>query len=128
MSRARGRAHNKKKARLTNHTLSAVMEIDHRSAAEDPAAQPAALESVELDILELLRAEPDAATVPASYNDAGSVFMGAAGFPADQFVFGLILCPQCHNEMVYYQERALLAAGYRFRCRVCQHELLASLT
>jgi hypothetical protein len=30
--------------------------------------------------------------------------------------------------MVYYQERALLAAGYRFRCRVCQHELLASLT
>src|SRR5256885_10302934 len=128
MSRARGRAHNKKKARLTNHTLSAVMEIDHRAAAEDPAAQPAALESVELDILELLRAEPDAATVPASYNDAGSVFMGAAGFPADRFVFGLILCPQCHNEMVYYQERAVLAAGYGFRCRVCQHELLVSLT
>jgi len=127
MSRARGRAH-KKKARLTNHTLSAVREIDHRSAAEDPAAQPAALESVELDILELLRAEPNAATVPASYNDAGSVFMGAAGFPADQFVFGLILCPQCHNEMVYYQVRAVLAAGYGFRCRVCQHELLASLT
>ena len=128
MSRARGRAHNKKKARLTNHTLSAVMEIDRRAAAEDPAAQPAALESVELDILELLRAEPDAATVPASYNDAASVFMGAAGFPAEQFVFGLMLCPQCHNEMVYYQVRAVLAAGYGFRCRVCQHELLASLT
>src|SRR5438132_9076637 len=110
MSRAR-----KKKARLTNHTLSAVMELDRRAAAEEPAAQPATLESVELDILALLRAEPDAATVPASYNEAASVFMGASGFPADQFVFGLILCPQCHNEMVYYQERALLAAGYGFR-------------
>src|SRR5437764_9831146 len=127
MSRARGHSR-KKKARLTSHTLSAVMEIDRRAAAQEPAAQPAALESVELDILELLRAEPDAATVPASYNDAASVFMGAAGFPAGQFVFGLMLCPQCHNEMVYYQERALLAAGYRFRCRVCQHELLAALT
>ena len=127
MSRARGRAL-KKKARLTNHTLSAVMEIDRRAASEDPAAQSAALESVELDILELLRAEPNAAAVPASYNDAGSVFLGAAAFPAEQFVLGLILCPQCHNEMVYYQERALLAAGYRFRCRVCQHELLVSLT
>src|ERR671936_1943113 len=123
MSRARGHAR-KKKARLTNHTLSAVMDLD-RSAA---AAQPGALESVERDILELLRAEPNAAAVPASYNDAGSVFMGAAAFPANRFVLGLILCPQCHNEMVYYQERALLAAGYRFRCRVCQHELLASLT
>src|SRR2546430_11741547 len=118
MSRARGRAH-KKKARLTNHTLSAVMEIDRRAAAEDPAAQTAALESVELDILELLRAEPDAATVPASYNDAGSVFTGAADFPAAHFVFGLMVGPQCHNEMVYYQERALLAAGYRFRGRGC---------
>jgi hypothetical protein len=127
MSRARGHAR-KKKARLTSHTLSAVMDLDRRAAAEEPAAQPAALEAVERDILELLRAEPNAAAVPASYNDAGSVFMGAADFPADQFVLGLILCPQCHNEMVYYQERALLAAGYRFRCRVCQHELLASLT
>jgi hypothetical protein len=127
MSRARGHAR-KKKARLTSHTLSAVMELDRRSAAEEPAAQPGALESVELDILDLLRAEPNVAAVPASYNDAGSVFMGAADFPADQFVLGLILCPQCHNEMVYYQERTLLAAGYRFRCRVCQHELLASLT
>ena len=127
MSRARGRAH-KKKARLTNHTLSAVMEMDRRTTAEEPAAQPAALESVERDILELLRAEPNASAVPASYNDAGSVFLGAAAFPAEQFVLGLILCPQCHNEMVYYQERAVLAAGYGFRCRVCQHELLASLT
>ena len=127
MSRARGHAR-KKKARLTSHTLSAVMDLDRGAVAEEPAAQPGALESVELDILELLRAEPNAAAVPASYNDAGSVFMGAADFPADQFVLGLIQCPQCHNEMVYYQERALLAAGYRFRCRVCQHELLASLT
>ena len=127
MSRARGHAR-KKKARLTGHTLSAVMELDRRSAPEEPAAQPGALESVELDILDLLRAEPNVAAVPASYNDAGSVFMGAADFPAGQFVLGLIRCPQCHNEMVYYQERALLATGYRFRCRVCQHELLASLT
>ena len=127
MSRARGRSR-KKKERLTSHTLSAVMEIDRRAAPQGPAAQPAALEAVELDILELLRAEPNAATVPASYNDAASVFMGAAGFPAEQFVFGLMVCPQCHNEMVYYQERARLAAGYHFRCRVCQHELLASLT
>jgi ribosomal protein S27E len=127
MSRARGHAR-KKKARLTSHTWSTVMELDRRAVAEAPAAQPSALESVELDILDLLRAEPNAAAVPASYNDAGSVFMGADGFPADQFVLGLIRCPQCHNEMVYYQERALLAAGYRFRCRVCQHELLASLT
>src|SRR5919202_2655647 len=123
MSRARGHAR-KKKARLTSHTLSAVMDLD-RSAA---AAQPGALESADRDILELLRAEPNAAAVPASYNDAGSVFLGAAAFPAERFVLGLIQCPQCHNEMVYYQERALLAAGYRFRCRVCQHELLASLT
>jgi hypothetical protein len=127
MSRARGHAR-KKKARLTSHTLSAVMDLDRGAAAEQPAAQPGALESVERDILELLRAEPNVAAVPASYNDAGSVFMGAADFRAEQFVLGLILCPQCHNEMVYYQERALLAAGYRFRCRVCQHELLASLT
>ena len=127
MSRARGHAR-KKKARLTSHTLSAVMDLDRSAAAEQPAAQPGALESVERDILELLRAEPNTAAVPASYNDAGSVFTGAAAFPADRFVLGLILCPQCHNEMVYYQERALLAAGYRFRCRVCQHELLASLT
>ena len=127
MSRARGHAR-KKKARLTSHTLSAVMDLDRNAAAEQPAAQPGALESVERDILELLRAEPNAAAVPAFYNDASSVFMGAAGFPAEQFVLGLIQCPQCHNEMVYYQERALLAAGYRFRCRVCQHELLASLT
>jgi hypothetical protein len=127
MSRARGHAR-KKKARLSNHTLSAVMDLDRSAAAEEPAAQPGALESVERDILELLRAEPNAAAVPASYNDAGSVFMGADGFPADRFVLGLLRCPQCHNEMVYYQERALLAAGYRFRCRVCQHELLASLT
>ena len=123
MSRARGHAR-KKKARLTSHTLSAVMDLDRSTVA----AQPAALESVERDILEWLRAEPNAAAVPASYNDAGSVFMGAAAFPAERFVLGLIYCPQCHNEMVYYQERALLAAGYRFRCRVCQHELLASLT
>jgi hypothetical protein len=127
MSRARGHAR-KKKARLTSHTLSVVMDLDRGAAAEQPAAQPGALESVERDILELLRAEPNAAAVPASYNDAGSVFMGAADFPAEHFVLGLILCPQCHNEMVYYQERALLTAGYRFRCRVCQHELLASLT
>jgi|SRR5438477_9606144 len=127
MSRARGHAR-RKKARLTNRTLSAAMEVGHHAVAEEPAAQPTTLESVELDILELLRAEPGAATVPASYNDAGSVFTGAAGFPADHFVFGLMVCPQCHNEMVYYQERDLLAAGYRFRCRVCQHELLASPT
>jgi hypothetical protein len=127
MSRARGHAR-KKKARLTSHTLSAVMELDRGAAVEEPAAQPGALESVERNILDLLRAEPNASAVPASYNDAGSVFMGAAHFPADQFVLGLTLCPQCHNAMVYYQERALLAAGYRFRCRVCQHELLASLT
>jgi hypothetical protein len=127
MSRARGHAR-KKKARLTSHTLSVVMDLDRGAAAEQPAAQPGALESVERDILELLRAEPNAAAVPASYNDAGSVFMGAADFPAEHFVLGLILCPQCHNEMVYYQERALLTAGYHFRCRVCQHELLAALT
>jgi ribosomal protein S27E len=127
MSRPRGHAR-KKKARLSNGTLSAVMDIGRHGAAEEPAAQPAALQSVELDILALLRAEPGAAAVPASYNEAASIFVGAAGFPADRFVFGLVLCPQCHNEMIYYQERALLAAGYRFRCRVCQHELLAALT
>jgi hypothetical protein len=127
MPRARGHAR-RKKARLTNRTFAAVMESGRRVAAEEPATQPAALESVELDILDMLRAEPGAVSIPASYNDAGSVFTGAAGFPADHFVFGLMVCPECHNEMVYYQERDLLAAGYRFRCRVCQHELLASLT
>src|SRR2546423_10358938 len=99
MSRARGHAR-KKKARLSSHTLSAVMDLDRGAAVEEPAAQPGALESVERNILDLLRAEPNASAVPASYNDAGSVFMGAAPFPAGQLVLGRTPCPQCHNPVV----------------------------
>lgn len=128
MSRLRGNAR-KKKARLTDHTLTAVMQVARRTdVAEAPPAQDAALDSVELDILALLRAEPDTAAAPSVYNDTARVFTGASDFPADRFVFGLMSCPQCHNEMVYYQRRERLSEGYHFRCRVCQHEVLASLT
>lgn len=133
MSRLRGNAR-KKKSRLTNRTLSAVMEIGRRrenpevaSGADATPEQESALDTVELDILALLRTEPDTATVPAVYNDAGRAFTGAGAFPADRYVFGLMICPACHNEMVYYQRRDLLAGGYGFRCRVCQHEIVASL-
>lgn len=130
MTRLRGNAR-KRKARLTNQTLSAVMEVGGRRAEvaeEQPAAEKdAALDTVELDILALLRSEPDTIAMPAVYNDSTRVYTGSADFQTERFIFGLMLCPQCHNEMVYYQQRELLAAGYHFRCRICQHELVASL-
>lgn len=121
MSRTRGHMR-RKKSRLTGQTLSAVMELGQR---DDAAVESDDL--VELDILELLKSPPDVVTVPAAYNDAGSIYTGASAFPAQQFVFGLTVCPECHNELVYYQDRDVLAAGYLFRCRVCQHEVRASL-
>ena len=128
MARTRGHTR-KKKARLTTENFSAVMEIGRRPArAEaDPAPETAAVDVVEFDILELLRAEPDTVSVPTAYNDPSSVFAGATDFATDRYVLGLIVCPECRNEMMYYQRRDVLAAGYRFRCRICQHELLATL-
>ena len=122
MSRTRGHTR-RKKSRLTGQTLSAVMELGQR----DSGAAVESADLVELDILELLKAPPDVVTVPAAYNDVGSIYMGASAFPAQQFVFGLMVCAECHNELVYYQDRDVLAAGYLFRCRVCQHEVRASL-
>lgn len=130
MTRLRGNAR-KRKARLTNQTLSAVMEVGGRrseAAQEQPEVEKdAALETVELDILALLRSEPDTTTVPAVYNDTTRVYTGSADFQTDRFIFGLMLCPQCHSEMVYYQRREVLESGYHFRCRICQHELVATL-
>lgn len=129
MARARGNAR-KRKVRLTDHTAATVMEIAPRqpaAARPAPSAEPDGLTFSSFSILDLLRSEPDAVSMPAAYNELAHIFAGAPGFPTKHFVFGLVLCPRCHNEMVYYQDRAILAAGYRFRCRICQHELLATL-
>lgn len=124
MPRARGNAR-KKKARLTERTLSAVMEVARpRKAPEEEAA--ASLESTEpviATILELLRAEPEMPSMPAIYNEASRAYRNAAGFPSERYVIGLAVCPACHNENIYYQDRDLLSSGFTFRCRVCQHEL-----
>jgi hypothetical protein len=81
-----------------------------------------------LDILDFLRhAEPDPVAVPASYNDPTSIFTSAAAFPTERYVLGLVACPECQNEILYYQDRDVLAAGYRFRCRICQCVVQATL-
>ena len=81
-----------------------------------------------LDILEFLRrAQPDPVAVPASYNDPASIFTSAAAFPTERYVLGLIACPECQNEILYYQDRDVLAAGYHFRCRICQCMVQATL-
>ena len=129
MPRPRGNAR-KKKARLTDSTLSTVMEV---ARPVSPPAEHTAIATVSEahdpvapSILDLLRTEPTAATMPAAYNDAGRVFTGASWFPAEHFVLGVVVCEECGNEMIYYQDRETLATGYRFRCRICQHELLAT--
>ncbi len=129
MARPRGNAR-KKKTRLTDASFSAVMEVGGPRA--EPVDRPpdeasSTSESVISSILELLRTEPDAVVMPAVYNDASRVLTAVPGYPAERFVFGLIVCPECHSENIYYQDRDVLAAGYRFRCRICQHELVASL-
>lgn len=141
MARTRGHTR-KRKTRLTNQTFSAVMDLGRRAdpaaveaAVEtvetvetvDAAAEPTPVESVEFNILDLLRAEPETVSIPAAYNEPGSIFRDANGFATDSYLLGLVLCPECHNEMMYYQRREALVAGYHFRCWVCQHELLAAL-
>lgn len=128
MPRARGNRGNarKKKARLTERTLSAVMEVARpRKAPEEEAvaSSPESAEPVIATILELLRAEPETPSMPAIYNDASRAFRNGAGFPSERYVIGLAICPECHNENIYYQDRDLLSSGFTFRCRVCQHEL-----
>src|SRR5579875_1823181 len=118
MARARGNAR-KRKARLTNETFSAVMDISRRA---EPAAVEEVVETtidvVELNILDLLRAEPEVVTMPAAYNEAASIYTGAASFATDRYMLGLVKCPECHNEMTYYQQRDVLRVGYTFRCRI----------
>ena len=129
MARARGNAR-KKKVRLTDHTAATVMEIAPRRAPSprpEATAEPDSALFSSFSLLDLLRAEPDAVAMPAAYNELAHIFTGAGEFPTTRFVFGVATCPHCRNEMVYYQERAILAAGYHFRCRVCQQEMLASL-
>jgi len=142
VARARGNAR-KKKTRLTEQSLSDVMEVARpRAVVVDAPARGSTSadggavsgeglsppsDPVISSILELLRSEPDVATMPAVYNDPSRAFTEAPHYPARRYVFGLVVCPECHNENMYYQDRAALAAGYRFRCRICQHELLATL-
>jgi len=128
MARARGNAR-KRKARLTNETFSAVMDISRRAepAAVEEVTETATVEVVEFNILDLLRAEPEVVSMPAAYNEGASIYTGAPGFATDRYVLGLVKCAECHNEMTYYQQRDLLRARYTFRCRICQHELLATL-
>ncbi len=141
MVRARGNAR-KKKTRLTEESLSAVMEVARPRVAATETAQgvteeatrdgsvsevsSSASDSVVSSILELLRAEPDVAVMPAAYNDPSRAFSGAADYPAQRYLFGLAVCPECRHENMYYQDRDVLAAGYHFRCRICQHELRAT--
>ncbi|MCA1598824.1 MAG: hypothetical protein LC769_07335 [Chloroflexi bacterium] len=142
MARARGNAQ-KKKTRLTEQSLSAVMDVAPRreprrgatagGAAPDSAdratheslSTTSTFDSVISSIVELLRTEPDVASMPPAYNDPDRVLTEAPHYPARRYVFGLVVCPECRNENIYYQDRDLLAAGYPFRCRICQHELLA---
>ncbi len=147
MARGRGNGGNarKRKTRLTEQSLSAVMEVAPqrgagRSVVGDgsvPATADRATreplpstsdtsDSVISSILELLRTEPDVASMPATYNDPDRVLTEAPHYPARRYVFGLVVCPECRNENIYYQDRDLLTAGYPFRCRICQHELLAT--
>ncbi len=143
MARGRGNGGNarKKKTRLTEQSLSAVMEVAPRSGpgrgvganggAPDSADRATheslspTSDSVISSILELLRTEPDVASMPAAYNDPDLVLTEAPHYPARRYIFGLVVCLECRNENIYYQDRDLLAAGYPFRCRICQHELLA---
>ncbi len=133
----------KKKARLTDQTFSTVMEIGHVAPAsaaiesyESGTREPEQSGDGSLDvlslpvvssILDLWRSEPDAPVIPAVYNDPKHIFKDASGFPTEHFAVGLVVCPECRNEMFYYQDRAVLTEGYRFRCRICQHELVAVL-
>jgi len=138
----------KKKARLTDQTFSTVMEIGHvapdsatvkprESGTPEPGTREpdesgdSSLDVMSLpvvsSILDLWRSEPDAPVIPAVYNDPTHIFKDASGFPTEHFAVGLVVCPECRNEMFYYQDRAVLVEGYRFRCRICQHELVAVL-
>jgi hypothetical protein len=127
MARARGHMR-RRKARMSTQTLNTAMAIGHVTVADKAPADTESAEGfVEFNILDLLRTEPDETAVPAAYNDPASVFTGAPAFPSDRYVFGLIRCSACHNEMIYYQDRVRLSAGYAFRCRICQHALLARL-
>lgn len=127
MARMRGHAR-RRKTRLTHQSLSAVMDIHRKAApAVDAAREATSLDAVELNILELLRSEPDIVAMPAAYNDAASIFEADGLFPTERYVLGLLVCAACRNEVVYYQRREVLSDGYHFRCRVCQNELLATI-
>lgn len=129
MARARGNAR-KRKTRLTNQTFSAVMDLSRRAepeAVDEVEGAEPVTDSLEFNILDLLRAEPEVVSVPAAYNEPASIFTPAGGFATDRYVLGLMQCSECRNEMMYYQRREILSAGYAFRCRICQHELLATL-
>jgi hypothetical protein len=41
-------------------------------------------------------------------------------FASQEFDFGYVECPTCHNDQAYYVRHADLAAGFPFRCRVCR--------
>src|SRR5579871_4340203 len=104
MARLRGHAR-RKKTRLTDRTFDAVMDIGRDAAAvADAAAEgesaEGSLDAVELNIIELLRGDADVVAMPAAYNEATSVFTGASDFPTERYMLGLMVCPQCHSEMV----------------------------
>lgn len=123
MSRMRGHAR-RRRPRQPDQSPSTL--VDDGSLAEQVELSDSS-ESL-LDILDFLRhTQPDPVAVPASYNDPASIFTGAATFPTERYVLGLVACPQCQNEILYYQDRDVLAAGYRFRCRICQCVVQASL-
>jgi len=130
--RPRGNAR-KRKARLTDQTFTAVVAGDRPEAVVAPleGSEGSLLRVEETsgidDLLELLRAVPDAPALPASYNDPQQTLRDTAAFSASRYVIGLLQCSECHNEIIYYQKRDVLAAGFQFRCRFCQHELVATL-
>lgn len=46
-------------------------------------------------------------------------------FACQDYDFGYVECPTCHNDQAYYAHRADLATGFSFRCRVCRSGMTA---
>ena len=131
MGRPHGNAR-KRKARLTESTFSADVTGDSPAPVDADSASgyvvaPAEPDAVISSILDLLRIEQDTPVLPAAYNDSRHIFHGAPRFPTDRYIVGLLQCSECHNEMIYYQDRDVVTAGFTFRCRICQHPLVATL-
>jgi len=126
VARGRGNGGNarKRKTRLTEQSLSAVMEVaPQRGAGRSVVGDGSVPATADRATREPL---PSTSSMPATYNDPDRVLTEAPHYPARRYVFGLVVCPECRNENIYYQDRDLLTAGYPFRCRICQHELLAT--